>query len=130
MTITNNVKKNQITYYFLGILLTGLGIYLNFNYIINGVFPVSIIIFAIGIAQLMYAYLFPHLFPKDERAKSIIGKAMTVNYFILFGAILILYLLTSSFGPLTLNASQVLELLFSIMIIAIPGTMVIYSKIT
>ena len=106
-----------------------MGIYLNYEYIINKAYPVSILILALGMASLMFAYLSPHLFPRDERAKTIIGKAMSINYFVLFGTILVLFLLTGSFGPLMLDATQVLELLFSIMILTIPGTMVIYSKI-
>ncbi|MEM5594440.1 hypothetical protein AAHH67_26695 [Niallia circulans] len=41
-------------------------------------------ILALGINQLLLAYLSPHIFPKDERAKEIVGKAMTINYFVLF----------------------------------------------
>ncbi len=126
---TKKAKQNQLVYLFHGILLTGMGIYLNYEYIFNGEFPDAIMLLALGINQLMLAYLSPHLFPKDERSKAIMGKALTINYFVLFGTIIVLFLLTGSFGPLILDSTQVLQLLFCIMALTIPGTMVIYSKL-
>ncbi|MFD2115210.1 hypothetical protein ACFSTH_05530 [Paenibacillus yanchengensis] len=122
-------KQNQIIYLCLGILLTAVGIYSNYENIMKGEFPDTIMLLAAGINQLLLAYISPHIFPKDERAKEIIGKSMTLNYFVLFVSILVLFLATGSLGLLTLDATQVLMLLFCIMAIAIPGTMVIYSKI-
>lgn len=122
-------RENQLTYLFLAIIMIPLSIYINYPYIANGEFPEGIMIFFLGTSALMMSYLSPHLFPKDERTKEIIGRSMTVNYFILFGAFLILFLLTGSLGPLVLSATQVLLVLFCIMITAIPLTMVIYSKI-
>ncbi|UNL83183.1 hypothetical protein [Priestia koreensis] len=121
-------KHNQRTYFIIGVLLTGIGIYVNSDAFLNNRFPDAIMLLALGISQLFLSYLSPHLFPKDERAKAIMGKAMTVNYFVLFGAMLFLFLLTGASGPFTLNSTQVLQVLFCIMVIAIPGTMVIYSK--
>lgn len=63
-------------------------------------FPEGIMILFLGTSSLMMAYLSPHLFPKDERSKEIIGKSMSINYFVLFGAMTLLILLTGSFGPL------------------------------
>ncbi len=129
MTDMKKVKKNQRTYLFSGILAIGMGIYLNYEDIFNGEFPDAIMLLALGLNQLMLAYLSPHIFPRDERSKEIMGKAMTINYFVLFGTITVLLLLTSSLGPLTLDSTQVLIVLFCIMAITIPGTMVIYSKL-
>ncbi|MFN7249917.1 MAG: hypothetical protein ACK4M9_03910 [Anaerobacillus sp.] len=129
MKATIKAKENQLIYLLLGIFLTGMGIYLNYVKILNWEFPDSIMLLALGVNQLMLAYLSPHLFPKDKRSKAIMGKAMVINYFVLFATILVLFLLTSSFGPLILDASQVLQLLFCVMVIAIPGTMVVYSRL-
>ncbi|MGG0716582.1 hypothetical protein ABE096_03130 [Robertmurraya massiliosenegalensis] len=122
-------KSNQITHLCLGILFTIMGIYLNYEEVTKGSFPVAIMLLALGINQLLFAYLSPHIFPRDERAKEIMGKSMTVNYFILFGSLFVLFLSTGSFGFLTLDATQVLIVLFCIMAISIPSTMVVYSKI-
>lgn len=122
-------RENQLTYLLLGIIMIPLSIYINYPYITNGEFPEGIMTFFLGTSALMMSFLSPHLFPRDERTKEIIGKSMTVNYFILFGAFLILFLLTGSLGPITLSATQVLLVLFCIMITAIPLTMIIYSKL-
>lgn len=68
-------------------LAVPLSIYSNYFYIANDVFPEGIMLFFLGISSFMMAYLSPHLFPKDERSKEIIGKSMTVNYFTLFASI-------------------------------------------
>lgn len=122
------VRENQLAYLFLAIIMIPMGIFLNYASVMKGQFPESVILFFLGTSALLMYYLSPHLFPKDERAKEIIGKSMTANYFVLFGAFLILFLLTGSLGPLVLSATQVLLVLFCIMITAIPLTMVIYSK--
>ena len=122
-------RENQLTYLFLAIIMIPLSIYTNYPSIAKGEFPEGIMTFFLGTSALMMAYLSPHLIPKDERSKEIVGRSMTLNYFTLFGAILILFLLTNSLGPITLSATQVLLILFCIMITAIPLTMVIYSKL-
>ena len=122
-------RENQLTYFFLAIIMIPLSIYINYPYIANGEFPEGIMIFFLGTSALMMSYLSPHLFPRDERTKEIIGRSMTANYFVLFGAFLILFILTGSLGPIVLSATQVLLVLFCIMITAIPLTMVIYSKL-
>lgn len=122
-------RENQLTYLFLAIIMIPLSIYINYPYIANGAFPEGIMTFFLGTSALMMSYLSPHLFPRDERTKEIIGRSMTVNYFILFGSILILFLLTGSLGPLVLSATQVLLVLFCIMVTSIPLTMIIYAKL-
>jgi hypothetical protein len=122
-------RENQLTYLFLAIIMIPLSIYINYPYLVKGEFPEALMTFFLGISALMMAYLSPHLFPKDERTKEIIGKSMTANYFVLFGAFLVLFFLTGSLGPLVLTATQVLLVLFCLMITSIPLTMVIYSKI-
>ena len=122
-------RESQLTYLFLAVIMIPLSIYINYPYIANGDFPEGIMTFFLGTSGLMMSYLSPHLFPKDERTKEIIGRSMTVNYFILFGSILTLFLLVGSLGTITLSATQVLLVLFCIMITAIPLTMVIYSKL-
>ena len=122
-------RENQLTYLFLGIIMIPLSIYINYPYIANGDFPEGIMTFFLGTSALMMAYLSPHLFPKDERTKEIVGRSMTLNYFTLFGAITILFFLTGSLGPITLSATQVLIILTCIMGTSIPLTMVIYSKL-
>ena len=123
-------RENQLTYLFLAVIMIPLSIYINYPYITNDEFPEGIMTFFLGTSALMMSYLSPHLFPKDERTKEIIGKSMTVNYFILFTSILILFLLTGSLGPIIiLSATQVLIVLTCIMCTSIPLTMVIYSKL-
>ena len=122
-------RENQLSYLFLGIIIIPLSIYINYPYIANGDFPEGIIIFFLGISALMMSYLSPHLFPKDERTKEIVGRSMTINYFTLFGSITILIFLTGSLGFINLSATQVLIVLTCIMGTSIPLTMVIYSKL-
>ncbi|MBD8033994.1 hypothetical protein [Solibacillus merdavium] len=122
-------RENQLSYLFLGIIMIPLSIYINYPYIANDDFPEGIMIFFLGISALMMSYLSPHLFPKDERTKEIVGKSMTINYFTLFGSITILIFLTGSLGFINLSATQVLIVLTCIMGTSIPLTMVIYSKL-
>lgn len=118
-------RKNQLAYLFSAIIMIPMGIYLNYSLIIKGQFSESIILFFLGTSSLMMSYLSPHLFPKDERTKEIIGKSMTANYFTLFAAITALIVI---FGD-TLSATQALSILFCIMVTSIPLAMVIYSKL-
>lgn len=122
-------RENKLAYLFLAIIMIPVGIYLNYYDIANGQFPEAIMLFFLGTSALMMAYLSPHLFPKDERSKEITGKSMTVNYFVLFVSIFVLFLLTGSLGAITLSATQVLIVLSCIMITSIPLTMIIYSRL-
>lgn len=122
------VRENQLAYLFLAIIMIPMGIFLNYAAMMKGQFPEAILIFFLGTSALLMYYLSPHLFPKDERAKAIIGRSMTANYFVLFAAFLLLFFLTGSLGPLAFSATEVLIVLFCIMVTAIPLTMVIYSK--
>lgn len=127
--ISHKLNEYQITHLGLGVLLTILGIYLNYEDIIRVEFPDSIAFLALGINQLLSAYLQPHIFPRDERGKEIIMKSMTVNFYIIVATITVLFLATGNLGLLTLDAAQVLTILLCILLVAFPGTMVIYSKI-
>ena len=122
------VRENQITFLFTGIVVVPLSIYINYPYVMRQEFPEGIMILFLGINSLMMAYLSPHLFPKDERAKEIIGKSMIINYFVLFISMTLLILLTGSLGPLVLTATQVLIVLFCIMVTTIPLTMIVYAN--
>lgn len=124
----NKARENQFTYLFLGVLMVPLGIYINYKDIIQRTFPEGMMTLFLGTSSLMMAYLSTHLFPRDERSKEIIGKSMTVNYFILFGSILALFLLTGSLGPLNLTSSQVLIVLTCTMITTIPLTMIYFAR--
>lgn len=121
-------RENQLAYLFLAIIMIPMGVYLNYSSIIKGQFPESIMLFFLGTSALMMAYLSPHLFPKDERAKAIIGKSMSANYFVLFATITLLFLAVNNQEANTLNATHVLIILFCIMVTSIPLSMVIYSK--
>ena len=126
----SEAKKNQILFLFSGIFLTGIGIYYNIGYILNGKFPDSIILLALGLHSLMLAYISPHIFPKNNnRAQKIIGKSMTINYFVLVGAMFILFFLTGPLGSLILSATQLLIILFCVMALTPPVAMIIYSKL-
>ncbi|MGG0663322.1 hypothetical protein ABE042_04350 [Viridibacillus arvi] len=119
-------RESQITYLFLGIVLVPLSIYINYPYIMQFTFPEGILTLFLGTSSLMMAYLSPHLFPRDERSKEIIGKSMSINYFVLFSSMTLLILLTGSLGPFVLTSTQVLIVLFCIMITTIPLTMIVY----
>ncbi|KOO48936.1 hypothetical protein [Viridibacillus arvi] len=119
-------RENQITYLFLGIVMVPLSIYINYPYIMQLTFPKGIMTLFLGTSSLMMAYLSPHLFPRDERSKEIIGKSMSINYFVLFSSMTLLILLTGSLGPFVLTSTQVLVVLFCIMITTIPLTMIVY----
>lgn len=121
-------RENQLGYLFLAIIMIPLGVYLNYGDIMAGEFPEAIMIFSLGTSALMMAYLSPHLFPKDERTKEIIGRSMTINYFTLFLSILVLFYMTTPAALFLLNASQVLVTLTAIMTTAIPLTMIVYAK--
>lgn len=130
MSRTKKAKESRFIFLISGLFVTGVSIYINFDDVINGRFPsaITIMSFALGINQLLMAYLSPHLFPKDERSKMILGKSMFVNYFVIFGTILFLFILTG-FSDINWDAQQVLIVLTSILMLTIPTTMVIYSKI-
>lgn len=119
-----SVRRNQLIYLAFGIIAVPLSVYNNYFYLANGKFPEGIMLFFLGTSSLMMAYLAPHLFPKDERSKEIIGKSMTVNYFTLFASITFLFI---GIGNM-LGARQVLTILFCIMTTSIPLTMIINSK--
>lgn len=116
----NEARKNQLSYLFLGIIMVPLSIYINYPYIANGDFPVGIMTFFLGTSSLMMAYLSPHLFPKDELTKEIIGKSMTVNYFTLFATMTLLFITVAK----TYTATEVLTILFCVMVTSIPLTMI------
>ncbi|MBG9617628.1 hypothetical protein [Bacillus cereus] len=130
MSRTKKAKESRFIFLISGLFVTGVSIYINFDDVINGRFPSAIttMSFALGINQLLMAYLSPHLFPKDERSKMILGKSMFVNYFVIFGTILFLFILTG-FSDINWDAQQVLIVLTSILMLTIPTTMAIYSKI-
>ncbi|WP_033543756.1 hypothetical protein [Planococcus sp. CAU13] len=127
--ISHKLNEYQIIHLGLGVLLTILGVYLNYEAIIRVEFPDAIAFLALGINQLLSAYLQPHIFPRDERGKELIMKSMTVSYIVIICAITVLFLATGNLGLLALDATQVLTVLFCIIVITFPGTMVIYSKI-
>lgn len=118
-------RENQLGFLFLAIIAIPIGIYLIYSEIIKGEFSEYIILFFLGTSALMMSYLSPHLYPKDERTKEIIGKSMTANYFTLFAAITALIVIVGN----TLSATQVLTILFCIIVTSIPLAMVIYSKL-
>ncbi|MES5844485.1 hypothetical protein ACU80C_30465 (plasmid) [Bacillus mycoides] len=130
MSRTKKAKESRFIFLISGLFVTGVSIYINFDDVISGRFPdaITIMSFALGINQLLMAYLSPHLFPKDERSKMILGKSMFVNYFVIFGTILFLFILTG-FSDINWDAQQTLIVLTSILMLTIPTTMVIYSKI-
>lgn len=128
MSRTKKAKESRFIFLISGLFVTGVSIYINFDDVISGRFPDAIMSFTLGINQLLMAYLSPHLFPKDERSKMILGKSMFVNYFVIFGTILFLFILTG-FSDINWDAQQTLIVLTSILMLTIPTTMVIYSKI-
>lgn len=126
--MSKKAKENRRIFFISGLFLTSVSIYINLDDVIHNRFPDAGMLFALGINQLLMAYLSPHLFPKDERAKMILAKSMFVNYFVIFGTIMMLFNVTG-FGIVNWDAQQVLIVLASILMLTIPSTMVIYSKI-
>ncbi|TDQ37720.1 hypothetical protein [Aureibacillus halotolerans] len=126
---TKNSKQIRVAYLIVGTALIGVSIYINYPDLSRGEFPDALMQLALGINMLMLAYLSPHLFPRDERSKAIIGKSMIINHFVLFASIAFLYLLTGPLGPVTLSSTQVLVVLFCVMALTIPGAMIVYTKL-
>lgn len=82
----------------------------------------------LAINQLSLAYLSPHLYPRDERAKTIVSKSMFVNYFVIIIVIGILMFIFNTDVILKLNVYEVLNLLVTIYISSISLIMVYFSK--
>ncbi|KMY30786.1 hypothetical protein ACZ11_14210 [Lysinibacillus xylanilyticus] len=123
----NTSRNSRIAYLFSGIVCTVIGIYINIPAITSNYFSESYILLAIGIGQIMLAYLAPHIFPNDERSEKIVGRAMYINYFVLFIMLFVLYSLISS-DIWILSGVQLLIIIFSVMVVSIPATMIIYTK--
>lgn len=123
----NTSRNSRIAYLFSGIVCTVIGIYINIPAIASNYFSESYILLAIGIGQIMLAYVAPHIFPNDERSEKIVGRAMFINYFVLFIMLFVLYSLISS-DIWILSGVQLLIIIFSVMVVSIPATMIIYTK--
>ncbi len=91
MKKNRKTMENQLLFLLTGLFVTGVAIYITINQLLNRQFPMGLALMALGVNQLLMVYLSPHLFPKDERAKTIIGKSMVVNYFVIFGSIFLLF---------------------------------------
>lgn len=120
-------KKNEVIFFLLGLIMVIFGIYSNYRKIISGEFPDSIMIVFVGFNFIMMSYLSKHLFPRDERAEKIVGESMKINYFTLFLTLAILFILTLSFFPVSLDSVQTLIVIFCVMAVSIPFTMIVYS---
>lgn len=127
MKKANQAVANRYTFLFSAIFITIVSAYTMTTDLLHNRFPNSIMLFALGLNQFMMAYLSPHLYPSDERSKSIVGKAMFINYFVLFGTLLILSFLSSS--AITLTSFQTIIIIGSVISFSVPFTMVIYSKL-
>ncbi|KQL58517.1 hypothetical protein AN965_03590 [Alkalicoccobacillus plakortidis] len=121
------VKENQLLFFITGLFLTGVAIYIMIDPLLHRQFTMAVALMALGMNQLLMVYLSPHLFPKDERAKTIIGKSMVVNYFVLFSSIFLLFFV-AGFSEIHWDAQQVLVFLASILLVTIPSTMVFYAR--
>ncbi|KYG29579.1 hypothetical protein [Alkalihalobacillus trypoxylicola] len=126
--MNKKAKESKRLFLISGLIVTIISIYINIDDVIKGHFPNAIMLLALGMNHLLMAYLSPHLFQRDERSKMILGKSMFANYFVLFGTIAILFLV-SGFSHFNWDAQQVLIILTSFLLLSIPTTMVIYSKI-
>lgn len=125
MNKRNEVKRNQLIYLVTGVVFLIFGIYLNIGYFNRGEFPDAILFLVLAINQLAWAYLTPHIFPKDERSKAIRQKAMEVNYFIvLFVIIALLYIS----GQVDLSAYQALTILGSFYLLSAVFSMIYFAK--
>ncbi|MFO1446280.1 hypothetical protein KDN24_24370 [Bacillus sp. Bva_UNVM-123] len=129
MKKANQAVTNRYTFLFSAIFITIVSMYTMTTDLLHNRFPNSIMLFALGLNQFMMAYLSPHLYPSDERSKSIVGKAMFINYFVLFGTLLILSYFTFSFSAITLTSFQTIIIIGSVISFSVPFTMVIYSKL-
>lgn len=126
---STEAQTNRFIYVFSGIICTAIAIYTISSDVMAGRYPHSIMLLALGLNQLMFAYLAPHLFPKDERSKTIIYKAMFINYFVLFATILVLISFNFSFIGFVLTSFQTVIVIGSVITISLPITMIIYAKI-
>ncbi|GAF20667.1 hypothetical protein [Shouchella hunanensis] len=127
MKKNRKTMENQLLFLLTGLFVTGVAIYITINQLLNRQFPMGLALMALGVNQLLMVYLSPHLFPKDERAKTIIGKSMVVNYFVIFGSIFLLFFV-AGFSGIHWGAQQVLIFLAAILLVTIPSTMVFYAR--
>jgi hypothetical protein len=125
MKKNSEAKRNQRIYLVSGIVILLVSIYINMGYIARGDFPEGIVLVAVGINQLCLAYLSPHIFPKDERARLIREKAMNVNYFVTLGIIITLIFIV---GSIELSAYHALVILGSFSILSVVFLMIFFSK--
>lgn len=121
----NKVKKNQKVYLVTGIVMLLMSVYINIGYLMKGDFPEGILLFAAGINQICLAYLAPHIFPKDERAKQIREKAMSTNYVFMLVIIIIMVLLV---GQIQLSAFHALNILGTFYLVSPTFIMIFYAN--
>lgn len=121
----NQANRNQLIYLISGIAFLLFSIYLNWGYLNRGDFPDALLFVAVGISQLGLAYLAPHIFPKDERARTIREKAMNVNYFIMLIVIIVMIVVS---GQADLTAFQALTIVGSLYLLSAVFSMIFFAK--
>ncbi|WP_020618055.1 DUF2178 domain-containing protein [Paenibacillus daejeonensis] len=120
-------RNNRRLFLITGSLVTLCAIYINYEPLMNGEFPLSMLLLAVGCNQLLMAYVAPHIFPKDERSKNISTKSTHVTFFALVGMMLVL-LIVNGADASRLDGTQVLHVLTATLLLAIPGSMIFFSK--
>ncbi|TWT05574.1 hypothetical protein FQV26_14190 [Planococcus sp. CPCC 101016] len=125
MKKNTEVKRNRLIYLVTGVALLIFGIYLNIGYLNRGEFPHAIIFIALAINQLAWAYVAPHIFPKDERSKTIREKAMTINYYMVLIVIIVLLYVSEQ---MNLTAYQALTIVGCFSLLSTAFAMIFFSK--
>ncbi|GEK35636.1 hypothetical protein [Kurthia sibirica] len=119
------VYQNQLNYLFLALIMIPMGSYSSYSSLASGEFPQGMTIVFLGVSALMMSYLSPHLFPRDERAEKLIGKAMTYNFYAIALVIILLLMLDLLLENVEVTKMQFIAVLISVMSIT-PTTVMVF----
>ncbi|WP_397536957.1 hypothetical protein [Rummeliibacillus pycnus] len=126
---SNNSKTAKFIAIISGIFVFIVGLYASYEDFFNHKVSTGVLLMAIGIMQLCNYFLIPHMSLKDERAKLIKEKSMSISYyFYLIVMLSMLLLIDNPFFAFHLSVREVLILLISIYLVFINLSMVYFSK--
>lgn len=126
---SNDSKTAKFIAIISGVFAFIVGIYASYDDLLNHKVSTGILLIAIGIMQLCNYFLIPHMSLKDERAKLIKEKSMSISYsFYLVVMLSMLLLIDNPFFHFHLSVREVLIILISIYLIYINLSMVYFSK--
>lgn len=123
------MRKYQIIFLILGILMFLNTVLFNISYIEAGKFPEGIIFVGITIMSFCLAYVSEHLIGKDERAKKIRERSIYISYFwILIFSVILLALVNPYINIIELSSYHLLLVFITFYISIVFLSMVFYAK--